>query len=87
MVASTMIATCQIGALSGLKPFYGVPRFVFDEPLDSKHFVRNMSRSLSQKDYAALEAHVGRVIKEKQNFIRMELTKEQALEMFKVWFS
>ena len=40
-------------------------------------------RTFAQRDFAALESHVNRIIKEKQNFERLEITKVQALEMFK----
>ncbi|KAI9305580.1 hypothetical protein BJ944DRAFT_161478 [Cunninghamella echinulata] len=40
-------------------------------------------RAVSQQDYANLEKLVGMITKEKQPFERLELTKENLLEMFK----
>ena len=40
-------------------------------------------RALTQNDYKALEGHIGRIIKEKQEFQRLALSKLDALEMFK----
>ncbi|ORZ21236.1 hypothetical protein BCR42DRAFT_459239 [Absidia repens] len=40
-------------------------------------------RVVSQQDYASLEKLVGMIGKEKQPFVRLEMTKENLLEMFK----
>jgi hypothetical protein len=50
--------------------------FVLSCPLSDRPF--------SLFDYAALESHVGRIVKEKQVFERLVLTKEQAADMFQV---
>lgn len=39
---------------------------------------------VSQTDYTNLETCAKNAIKEKQQFVRLEMTKEELLEMFKV---
>lgn len=39
---------------------------------------------VSQSDYANLETCAKNAIKEKQQFVRLEMKKEELLEMFKV---
>jgi threonyl-tRNA synthetase len=40
--------------------------------------------AVTSEDYDAINAMVEKIVKEKQNFERVVLTKAQALEMFKV---
>ena len=42
------------------------------------------ARSVSQSDYPVLENVMKSIAKEKQEFVRLEMTKEDLLEMFKV---
>lgn len=43
----------------------------------------NAGKSVKEEDYAKLESIVKNIVKDKQDFERLTLTKEQALEMFK----
>lgn len=43
-------------------------------------------RTVSQTDYAGLETVMKSIAKEKQNFVRLEMTKEDLLKMFEVQY-
>jgi threonyl-tRNA synthetase len=44
-----------------------------------------MDKTVTQADYALLEENAKKAIAEKQPFVRLEMTKEELLEMFKVF--
>lgn len=58
---------------------YGPPieeGFYYDMAIDD--------RQVSSNDFSSLETIVKKIIKEKQQFVRLEMKKEDLLEMFKV---
>ena len=58
---------------------YGPPieeGFYYDMAIDD--------RQVSSNDFSSLETIVKKIVKEKQQFVRLEMKKEDLLEMFKV---
>lgn len=61
-------------------------RLCIGPPLDDGGFYYDVhlgDRAVTQDDYGKLEARIHKIIKAKQSFERLEITKAEALEMFK----
>jgi len=48
------------------------------------HFLINREETISEKDFPTLEKLCKNIVKENQEFERLEMSKEELLEMFKV---